>query len=159
MKKAAWKIKKEMVKQHLDVSNYMEQSPYWKTELFSWPINCPPFIEVEGSYPLHKSLPLNPILSWINLVYIFTPSVFKIHFNIILPKTLCIRSGPLLSGISENCTWIWQLSHAYEYYMLCPCYLLWTDQPSNIRRRALTESYMENSVRIYMIQGRVQWRH
>jgi hypothetical protein len=39
-------------------------------------------------YPVHKSPPLDPLLSHLNPVHNLTPYIFKINFNIILPPTL-----------------------------------------------------------------------
>jgi hypothetical protein len=43
----------------------------------------PPFMDPEGSKPLHK----NSSLSQINPLHVLTPNFFQIYFNIILPST------------------------------------------------------------------------
>jgi len=47
----------------------------------------PPFIETEGFYSLHKTLPLNPNLSQFIPVHVFPKFLDKIRFNLILPST------------------------------------------------------------------------
>jgi len=61
----------------------MEQSPYQEINgrSGSQEILCLRYPNVH--YRVHKSLPLDPILSRMNPVHILTPFFFKINFNII----------------------------------------------------------------------------
>jgi hypothetical protein len=49
-------------------------------------------------YRVHNSPPLDPIVSQMNSVRTLIQYFFNIHFNIILPYTLSLPSGILISG-------------------------------------------------------------
>jgi len=46
------------------------------------------FYEIRNFISVHNILPLDAVLSQMNLIHILTPYSFKIHFNITIPSML-----------------------------------------------------------------------
>jgi hypothetical protein len=65
----------------------MEESSSYEATSCPAGKEIPVFAEHEGSYCAHKSPPLGPILSQLNLVHIIAHYLLEIHFNIILSHT------------------------------------------------------------------------
>jgi hypothetical protein len=88
-------------------------------------------------YHVHRSPPTVPILSQINLVYIFPPYFLKIHFN--SSSHLCIVFRRYLSFRLSNQNTL-RLSHfTHARYMDRPSHTpLFDDHPNNIWRRVKT---------------------
>jgi hypothetical protein len=93
-----------MEKSHCFRGSYHLQSN--STEHISWEVNTytgikeiPHHLWNPGvHYQVHTSLPLDPIQTQMNTIYIIPPCFFKIHFNIILPY---------MSGCSNVVSSLW----------------------------------------------------
>lgn len=70
----------------------LEQHPSWQPDnTFSYLRNSSPFVELKGSFHIHKSPPLVPILRHINPPNNLPPCFLKIYFNSLLSSSRCSK--------------------------------------------------------------------
>jgi hypothetical protein len=117
------------------VTYSMVQDIIWKTDCHSACQKYPVFLwNPKVHRRVHKSPPLDPILSQPNPVRPIHPYLPKVHFNVILPPTPRSSQWSLAFGPpNKNPVNTFPLSHAC--HMSSPPHSPWFNHPNNIRRR------------------------
>jgi hypothetical protein len=114
-----------------NITNSMKENPSWEANNCSAGQEIPCLLwNPEVHFCVHRSPPVVPILSQINLMPAFPLYLFKIHSNILLLSMLWSSQWSLSFRFSDQNVCI--SHHSCACYILCPS---WFDHPNNISYR------------------------